>query len=419
MMRTLIKAVFPVLVFLLLLQGRPEAKIYIDISNPERRIPIAISPLDGIMGADISSVVSADLEFTGLFLPFDPKGFTEAPQEPFRRENWLSMGVACVAKGKTVLSGTVLEATVSLYDVETGKALYTRRYSADRALTRPIAHVIADDIYKELTGHDGVFRSRLAVIMQRNGVKDIYLADWDGQRARPVGLKEKYLISLRWSRDGSRLYYSSQRGRRWGIFALELKTLRETLLFSKPGTNIMGDVDANGDIVFSASFQGSPGIYMLSPGLKLRTLISTWGIDVSPSFSPDGSRIVFVSNRGGTPQIYIMDSNGYNIARISFKGAYNTSPSWSPGGERIVFAGRYGGNNQIFTAKPDGSDSVMLTTAGSNDEPSFSADGRFIAFTSDRDGYQAAYIMRANGEGQKRISPPGVTAMWPRWSLNK
>ena len=66
--------------------------------------------------------------------------------------------------------------------------------------------------------------------------------------------------------------------------------------------------------------------------------------------------------------------------------------------------------------KPDGSDLQMLTDKGNNEEPSFSPDGRFIAFTSDRDGKKGIYIMRANGEAQKRITPWAMDAFGPGWS---
>jgi TolB protein len=133
--------------------------------------------------------------------------------------------------------------------------------------------------------------------------------------------------------------------------------------------------------------------------------------------SPDGKYIAFVSDRGGSPQIYIMHRDGSDIKRATFEGSYNTSPSWSPKGDRIVFVSRRG-TNQIFTARPDGSGLTQLTTVRNNEDPSFSPDGRYITFSSDRDGVKGIYIMRANGEYQKRISPKNLRASGPRWAPN-
>ncbi len=404
----------------LLLPAPAGAKIYIDISSPERKLPIAISPLNGPMGAEIAKVVSSDLDYTGLFVLLGEKGFSERPYEPFNRDNWLATSVICVMKGNVSLNGEGrLDARVSLYDVQSGKELYRKRYQAPEALIRPIGHAIADDVYRELTGTKSAFRARLAFVTQKHGIRDINLADWDGQRARPIGLMDRLVMTPRWSRDGNSLLYSSERRGRWSVYLLDLKTLREKLIYTGRGTNLAGDIDAQGDIVFSSSAGGNQDIYLYraSDG-KVERLTRTSGIDVSPSFSPDGKKIVFISDRSGSPQIYLMDLNGYNTVRLSFKGSYNTCPSWSPQGDRLVFAGRYQGRNQIFTMKPDGSDTVMLTDTGSNEDPAFSPDGRFIVFTSYRDGYSAVYVMRANGEGQKRISPPGVRAFGGRWSPN-
>jgi TolB protein len=133
--------------------------------------------------------------------------------------------------------------------------------------------------------------------------------------------------------------------------------------------------------------------------------------------SPDGKYIAFVSDKGGSPQIYTVRREGSDVRRITFKGSYNTSPSWSPKGDRIVFAGRQG-TNQIFIVNPDGTGLTQLTTRGNNEVPSFSPDGRYITFSSDRDGVKGIYIMRANGESQKRITPKNLRASGPRWSPN-
>jgi TolB protein len=414
------KKIFFLMIGLFFLSVPPSAraKVYIDISSPERKLPIALSPFAGPLGKEVVEVAAADLDYTGLFTLLDEKGFSEPPHEPFRRENWLPTGVACVAKGRAWLDKSDLEIMVSLYDVLEGKEIYRKRYRAPKGLVRPLGHNIADDIYRELAGSKGTFKSRLAYLTEKEGVKDIFIADWDGGRVKEVGLRERILMPPRWTRDGGSLLYSAERKRRWSVFLLDLRAKKERLVIGGPGTNLAGDVNQPGDIVFSSTQEGSPDIYILKADRTLRRLTSDRGIEVSPSFQPAGEKIAFVSDRSGSPQIYIMDSSGYNIARSTFKGGYNTSPSWHPEGERIVFAGRYSGKNQVFTARADGSETVMLTDRGNNEEPAFSPDGRFIVFSSDRDGHKAVYMMRANGEAQKRISPAGVKAFGPRWSGN-
>ena len=408
------------LLALLSLSGanRAWAKIYININNPERRVPIAISPLSGLGGSEISKVVQKDLDYTGLFLFLDQKGFTEAPYQPFNRADWLPAGVAFVLKGTVNFTPEgEFQVSATLYDVGSGNSVLSKTYSAPEDLLRPLAHSMAEDIYQALTGLKGPFTSRLAFVTTKRGKKDIVVSDWDTRRMRFLGLNEGILLPPRWSRDGESLIYTAQRGRTWGIYKLVLAKARESVVFRAGGTNMAGDIDAAGDVVFSSSFRGSPNLYEKLSNGKLVRLTRSLGIDVSPAFSPDGTKIAFVSDRSGSAQIYIMDSDGYNISRVTFQGDYNTSPAWSPDGKRIVFVGRYNGINQIFTVKTDGSDLRLLTVRGDNEEPCFSPDGSLIAFTSNRDGRRAIYVMQANGKNQKQMSPPGMTAYGPRWSF--
>jgi TolB protein len=170
------------------------------------------------------------------------------------------------------------------------------------------------------------------------------------------------------------------------------------------------------EFVFSSSKDGNLDLYIMS--LKsdtVKKLTLSQSIEVSPAVSPDSEYIAFVSDRGGSPQIYVMRRDGSDARRITFAGSYNTSPSWSLKGDKIVFSGRQE-KNQIFTVNPDGTGLTQLTTQGNNEDPSFSPDGRFITFSSDRDGVKGIYSMRANGESQKRITPKKLRAFYPRWS---
>jgi TolB protein len=107
--------------------------------------------------------------------------------------------------------------------------------------------------------------------------------------------------------------------------------------------------------------EGNANIYAMD--LRSRTttrLTSTAAIDTSPSYSPDGSQIVFESDRGGRQQLYVMGADGSG-QRISFgDGSYST-PVWSPRGDLIAFTKQSGGKFSIGVMKPDGSGERILT----------------------------------------------------------
>ena len=397
-----------------------DAKIYIDITSPSsKKLPIAIYDLEGAFGKEISEVIRDDLTFTGLFMYIDKISYIESPAQVFNPQNWTPLGIEAVVKGSVRSSEKGIVVTINLYDTLQVRPVLSKQYQSEKDLLRQLAHNISNDIYRELTGSQGIFRTKIAFVSEDDGKQGLYLMDWDGQRVRKTGLKGGLMLTPRWSADGSKLIYSSERGRQWGLYLLDFSRMSEKKVFVSRGTNMAGDFFPQGDrVVFSSSKEGTPDLFILSLiDSKIKKLSATHGIEVSPAVSPDGNYIAFVSDRGGSPQIYLMRSDGSDIRRVTFEGSYNTSPSWASQGDRIAFSCRRG-KNQICMVKPDGSELVQLTEQGNNEDPSFSPDGRYITFTSDRDGIKGIYIMRANGEAQKRISPKGLRTTGPRWSPN-
>jgi TolB protein len=394
-------------------------KIYIDISSPGfKKLPIAIQTFIG--AREVSEIIKADLSFTGLFDCLDDAAHIERPEQSFSAMSWKGLGVEMVFKGIiTASSSSSVDMTVRAFDVTDGREVMRKEYSAKRDLLRQLSHMIANDIYKLLTAQQGIFRSRIAFISEKPGLKHLYLMDWDGERMKPMGPRANIMLAPRWSPDNSKLIYSAERGRKWGIYVYDLNTGSEiNTHVPLSGVSIAGNFfPDNRRFVYSASRDGNADILIGNiGGISPRRLIATPWIDVSPSVSPDGNSILFVSNRTGAPQLYISDTQGYNARRITFEGNYNTSPAWSPAGDMIVFASMIGGRNQICIIKPDGTGFAQLTKDGNNEDPSFSPDGRFIAFSSTRDGSKGIFIMRANGEGMRRVTPRGFRSASPAWS---
>jgi len=118
-------------------------------------------------------------------------------------------------------------------------------------------------------------------------------------------------------------------------------------------------------------------------------LTDTAAIDTAPSYSPDGTRICFESDRGGKPQIYVMGATGGAAQRVSFgEGSYST-PVWSPRGTFIAFTKQGGGQFSIGIMRPDGKDERLLTSGYHNEGPTFAPNGRVVMFFRDPGGTPA------------------------------
>ena len=138
---------------------------------------------------------------------------------------------------------------------------------------------------------------------------------------------------------------------------------------------------------------------------------------ISPAWSPDGSRLAYVSFETGKPVVYVHTvATGARKAVANFRGS-NSAPAWSPDGKTLAVTLTREGNSQVFLMNADGGNVRRLTTSsGIDTEPSFSPDGQSIYFTSDRGGGPQVYRMPATGGGAQRVTFNGDYNISPRLS---
>jgi TolB protein len=144
-------------------------------------------------------------------------------------------------------------------------------------------------------------------------------------------------------------------------------------------------------------------------------LTDTPAIDTAPCFSPDGSQIVFESDRGGSQQIYVMAASGGAAKRISFGEGRHSTPVWSPRGDYIAFTGQNGGSFAIGVLKPDGSGERILTTGFHNEGPTFAPNGRVLMFFRDLGPGPFLYTIDITGRSELKQPTPSY-ASDPAWS---
>ena len=155
-------------------------------------------------------------------------------------------------------------------------------------------------------------------------------------------------------------------------------------------------------------------------GNQLKNLTQSLGIDEVGSWSPDGSKIVFFSNRDGNGEIYVMDSNGGNQVNLTNHPALDAAPTWSPDGTKIAFhSNREGDQYDIYAMNPDGANVVNLTRHPWDDQaPAWSPDGRWIAYHAFRVGKRSdIYVMDANGDNQKQLTADPRADTNPTWVI--
>jgi len=156
-------------------------------------------------------------------------------------------------------------------------------------------------------------------------------------------------------------------------------------------------------IAFSSDRYGgyNQQIYVMnSDGTNRTRLTNNFVMDVYPSWSPDGSKIVFSSKmRDGNEEIYVMNADGTNRTNISNNSEYDVYPSWSPDGSKIVFSSKIDSNEEIYVMNADGTNRTNISNNSyQNQHPSWSPDGTKIVFSSNRnDTGRQIYTMNPDG----------------------
>ena len=429
------KIAIGICLFVLGIVGNLAAKVYIYIDSPATtKFPIAIphfknlgnAPDDRHISTSLSSVISQDLEISGLFRLIDSSTFSKDPDDADLTANsidwgdWSSIGAEALIKGGFYFEENGIRVEARLFDVIRGSFIAGKRYFGKPDDIRIVSHKFADEAIYRLTGQRGISQTQIAFVSDVSGSKEIYLIDFDGHNRTKVTNHRSIVISPAWSPDGKTLIFTSYKDKNPDVFLREIFYGREKKVSYQKGLNIAPDWSPDGKkIVLTLSQDdGNSDIYIISPdGKKVNRLTSDWANDVSPCWSPDGKEIAFVSNRSGTPQIYIMEVKTMKIRRLTFEGGYNTSPAWSPKGDKIAYAGRLGGTFAIYTINTDGSGHNQLTSnTGSNESPSWSPNGRHIAFSSNRSGSKKVYIMLADGSGERAVTWGKGNDTDPCWS---
>ena len=156
---------------------------------------------------------------------------------------------------------------------------------------------------------------------------------------------------------------------------------------------------------------------MDSDGANHRFITTGRSTALTPRYSPDYKRLVYLSYVDGNPRIYVYDIGTGKQTLVTQSDNPTFAPRWSPDGRWILYSMAVGGNTDIYRVSAQGGRSERLTdTPGIDIGGSYSPDGRRIVFESDRSGAQQCYVMDADGSNQRRISFGGSRCATPEWS---
>jgi TolB protein len=337
-----------------------------------------------------------------------------------------------------------------LYDVFQNKELFAQQYSVPTPDNwRKVAHRISDDIYSQLTGEQGYFDSRVVFVSESgpdtNRRRRLAIMDQDGANAEFLLSGVNSVITPRFSPTSQTIIYSAYvpdertpQATRLRTYLYDIETGRQEVLADvERSAYYAARFSPDGRYVaMSREQNGNSDIFLVELARRNRPparLTTSPAIDTSPSFSPDGQTIVFASDRSGPSQLYIMRADGSEMncpnggresaCRISFGEGRYTTPVWSPRGDWVAFtkqrSGRFGIGVITPDGKPgpDGNAERMLTDSYQDEAPTWSPNGRVIAFFREA-GPGAGpklWTIDLTGRNSRQLPTPG-DASDPAWS---
>lgn len=355
-------------------------------------------------------------------------------RQPTNYDYWNSKGVRFLGTASVDKSGDNMKVTLIFEDIKNRKQIYNQSMTTSIAGMRRTGHELANGVYKQIIGKNSIFTSRIIFVSDRNTrgrktVKEIYMMDFDGKNVSQVTNHGGIVMSPSMSSDGRYLVYSmisnSGKKRNNDLYLMDMRSKQTRIISSKEGVNSGAVFMANGrSVAVTLTASGNAEIYEMNiESGDTRKITNHFSADVDPSITADGSLMTFLSDRPGKAMIYTMDPRGTEtgVKRISFVGQFNATPRFSPDGKEIVFSSWLDNSFDLFRISSDGQGLSRLTKDfGSNEDPTYSNDGEFIAFTSQRvisrqKADQNIYIMDRDGGILGAITSGFGNCISPRW----
>lgn len=371
---------------------------------------------------EILNQVKNDLKTTNLFdiekvsgITFETTNSGDRPSAPKNKgalqpvlveaipdfDSYQKAGIGAIVVGQfNYDQNNNLEMRVRMWDVLDKRQMFGKLYASNRLGLRRMGNLLADEIFKAITGErKGHFNSQIVYVSEsgnaRNRTKKVMMMDFDGSNRRPLTSGNELVLTPIFSKNHNEIYYLSYQNNKPQIFNLNITNLRGRKIGGFPGTTFAASInpkDGN-KILLSAIIDGNSDIYELDiASNSAARLTKSPGIDTTASYSPDTKSIVFTSDREFQQQIYIMNSNGAEVRKLSSGSGSYSKPIFSPDGNMIAFTCIRSNQFYIGTMTANGKNERLLTSGYVVEGARWSPNGRYLIYSKKVSPYGAGSI---------------------------
>lgn len=414
------------------LPGMACAQLKVEItSGVTDPVPLAVVPFASSGGADsgvdVAQVIQSDLEGSGRFKAMARSAMTTTPSraQDVQMATWKTAGNDYVVVGRiTPLGGGQVAVDFELLNALTGQQLANPRFTGTGAAVRDAAHRCSDVIYEKILGIRGAFATRIAYVSVDGSPPaqryQLIVADADGANARVILESHLPIMSPAWSPDGQWLAYVSFENKRSSIYVQQVSSGTRRLVSGRVGINGAPAWSPDGRklLVTLGGSAGTPNLYTLDLGTQQLTRLTDGpSIDTEGSFAADGQSVYFTSDRSGGPQVYrIGVEPGAKPRRVTFEGNYNARPRLSPDGTKLVMVTQDGANYRIAVQDLTSGTVRILSHGRLDASPSFAPNGAMIIFSGIEGGHSILQRVSVDGLTSQRLRADSAEVREPVWA---
>ncbi len=440
--------------FLLVTPLFAEEEIVVHLASQERLAPLYLNPIQDVRSGfdaaylrSLEKVLSFDLNHNGRTELVTQSSARKAQAKNenglhvFEKEKWRALGCEYVVK--IAVADKTLSA--SLYSISTGtvKGIDGIPLKGKLEQDRRILHSVADSMHEALFGSRGVCDTRiLYTVRTRNGtnssdwVTEVWEADYDGANARQItqhaGLcvTPTYIPAANGGRCQHLLYVCYQVGQP-KIYATSTGTREPLRMTYLRGNQLMPAISPlKNQIAFISDITGNPDLFVqdfsLDEGLlgkPRQVFCAPQAAQGTPTYSPDGKKLAFVSNKDGTPRIYVLSipKPGASLKEvkpllISKQNRNNTCPAWSPDGTKIAYSASLAGVRQIWIYDLATGEETQLTDGyGHKENPTWAPDSLHLLFNSSTASSSELFLTNLNQKKAVKITTGPGEKRFPSW----
>lgn len=396
----------------------------------------ALSGAQKTAAADIVQLLRNDFSFYQKKFFLTESAPNNTPTRPVTNyDYWSSKSVRFLGTVTVEKTPDALKVNLIFEDIKSRKQIFNETEKLSLASVRKTGHHLADLAYQKMAGKPSIFNSKIVFVSDRNSrpgrtIKEVYLMDFDGRNVNQMTSHGGITMSPAMSHDGKYLLYSllpspDSKKRNNDLYLMDVHTKATKIISDREGINSGAIFLPDGkSIALTLTHSGNAEIFQMNIETKaLRKITNHFASDVDPSVNQDGSLMTFLSDRAGKAMIYTLNpfAEEKSVTRISYVGQFNATPRFSPDGKDIVFASWVDNSFDLYHIGSNGENLQRLTKDfGSNEDPTYSNDGEFIIFSSQRvisrtKADQNIYIMDRDGGVLGALTAKFGNCLSPRW----